>query len=860
MNTITTGGGRPAFRAAATAPLGLLLALVAGCPPPTPSGEMRISEAKWEARDARISAKGGSPVPAGGVVTLRNPDTDALLGTTTAASDGSWSWQCTAGGPTCLAGGGGSGAIKVPCRIEASAPGLAPDHRALENLPLTCSLHPDAPPPVCAVADPPADLRGPDAVAVGSSVNFAGSASDPLGRSLSFAWDFAGGADARPRVLSPGPIAFDAEGSFRATFTATTADGGRCVAERYIDVGALPTGLPPPVAQQPAPGAPGSGDGAHAVLAFNDLGMHCADLGLVPFSILPPFNDLNAEVVRKGSTGAARPRRLGEGEVELRYSAASSARDPVGPGSINSTSQNYPVGAAAPDADLAKTDFWDLYGAMTVAAILFPGLNPLPDEGLQTIANLDHGRYMPGIEDPYHANDPQPFSRFEEVYGWFTAQGIPITPVDDAGRKNSYPLMRVQAVAPGTEAVLATVDAVTPVSAEVDCRDCHTMGRVGADPAARAAGPVFVPPASAERADVETAAKTNILRLHDYKHAAVAGTLDGGPPVLCASCHGSAALSGVGGPAGDPARSTMSSAMHAFHGLLQTDESGALLRDAGGEPVLRAPGDPDAITLIPFGEGVTMEQNCFLCHPGKITQCFRGAMFAAGQTCDSCHGDMLAVGAEFELASGGDPATGKRRAWLDEPRCESCHAGAAEPRTIAFDPADPAATPILASDKRFAEQPGTLYRDSLGHGGLACESCHGSPHAIWPNPNPDANDNVAATQLQGHAGTIVECSVCHTGFSGSVGLGGPHGMHPVNDPRWIKGGSVWHGEVAKQGYEGGGDSCAACHGADHRGSRLAKVAADRVLRDGEGKLRAILPAGAEVSCGLCHSLAKSFDD
>lgn len=57
-----------------------------------------------------------------------------------------------------------------------------------------------------------------------------------------------------------------------------------------------------------------------------------------------------------------------------------------------------------------------------------------------------HGRYMPGIGDPYYCNDPQAFSGFDESKDWFTAQGIPMTSIDDAGRFNSYPLMRVQAV------------------------------------------------------------------------------------------------------------------------------------------------------------------------------------------------------------------------------------------------------------------------------------------------------------------------------------------------------------------------------------------------------------------------------
>ena len=46
---------------------------------------------------------------------------------------------------------------------------------------------------------------------------------------------------------------------------------------------------------------------------------------------------------------------------------------------------------------------------------------------------------------------------------------------------------------------------------------------------------------------------------------------------------------------------------------------------------------------------------------------------------------------------------------------------------------------------------------STGHGGLFCEACHGSTHAEWPAANPNANDNVPATQIQGHTGYIAEC-------------------------------------------------------------------------------------------------------
>ena len=55
---------------------------------------------------------------------------------------------------------------------------------------------------------------------------------------------------------------------------------------------------------------------------------------------------------------------------------------------------------------------------------------------------------------------------------------------------------------------------------------------------------------------------------------------------------------------------------------------------------------------------------------------------------------------------------------------------------------------------RFAENQ-SLYRLSgnkdgsgKGHGGVMCEGCHGSTHAIWPNQNPFANDNITATRYR----------------------------------------------------------------------------------------------------------------
>jgi len=749
----------------------------------------------------------------------------------------------------------------VPCYIIVKA-GQASRVKEVENAPEDCSSIPSSPPPIenqpplCSITNPSENSVD---IKLGDSVNFSGSASDPESGTLTYEWDFSGGADVRPTELSPGAITFNVNNSsFLVHFIVTDDQGARCTANMTVNVGAEIPGLPVNmVPQQPAPGTTNAGDGQHVVLPANDLGMHCADLGSYPFNILPPFNTVNAHAIRKGSTGANRPLILDASTVTLKYSAASNPNDPIGPGSINSTSQNYPVGSKLHDAVIQKSDFWDEFKntGQSIASLLFPGLNPVADEGLATADNDEIGRglYMPGIADPYNANNPQNFSKYIPEFRWHTAQGIPLTTFDDRGRWNSYPLMRVQVI-DSTGHTLATTDAVTPVSAEVDCRDCHTKGKVGAEQGVRENGPIYDAPASNERLDIELAAKKNILKLHDFKHGTDFITQD--EPVLCAGCHKSNALASVGGPAGDPMLDNMSKVMHGFHGKLQVNAGGNLIRDFQGEPILLDPNDQEGVvSLIPFGENVPMEENCFQCHPGKITQCFRGAMYTAGQKCDSCHGDMLAMGGEFARKDGT-----VREPWAEEPTCGSCHTGDGNDAvaTIGFDPADPSAEPLAAKTPRFSENENTLYRNSLdGHADLGCESCHGSPHAIWPNRNPDANDNVTAIQLQGHKGTLSECTVCHEHGSFPKGtLSGPHGMHPVNDPDWMD--EDGHGEFAED--RSNGDRCASCHGDDHLGTRLAKVPVNRVLKDKEGKVLTTLQAGDEVACNLCHSLSKSFDD
>ena len=525
------------------------------------------------------------------------------------------------------------------------------------------------------------------------------------------------------------------------------------------------------------------------VLAANDLGMHCMDREFSIFSILPPFNVVNAQVIGHDANGS--PVLLDDLDVDVRYGAVADAL-----GSINSYSRG-------------KTDFW------SYANSLF-GTTLLNGEGLT-------GLYMP-------ADDPQNRGAQSMAYNlasaWFKAEGIPITPTDDGSLSNPYPLMAVTAHDKQTGQQVGSLKVVLPVATETECRGCHVTGGIGST----RAGVSW-----ANDADTEVQSKKNILRLHDVLEST---TLQNSTPVLCAGCHYSPALdlSGSGPTGNQVGKPTFSRVMHGYHGQLQN----------AGQPIF-----PATIAA------------CYECHPGQVTQCQRGAMKTGGMDCIDCHGGMLAVGGEYNLLAGGSidgtNDGGKRRPWKDLPRCQSCHTGDAVSHlsgaglvpdasgirlTQAYRTGDNSASPLLATNKRFAEQDNTLYRFSKGHGGVRCENCHGSTHAEWPIADDAANDNVAAKTLQGYSGKIIECTVCHAQGSLPLTTNGPHGLHNVNDSDWI---DENHGDFYEQNKSG----CKACHGTDLLGTPLAKMPTARTFRV-EGNT-VTYAQGALVRCDRCHS-------
>jgi hypothetical protein len=512
----------------------------------------------------------------------------------------------------------------------------------------------------------------------------------------------------------------------------------------------------------------------YVLTAWNDLGMHCMDGNdFSVWSILPPYNNLHAQLKNKNgglvTTG-----------VTLTYESTTGTD-----GKINTSSSD-------------KTNFW------AYSSKLFPGTSLQPDVGLA-------GKKAP-------STTPETLT-FNTQHQWWEAEGIPLTPYNNDGSKNYYPLVKVTAKGSSGK-VLATAKVVLPVSDEMDCKRCHASNSL-APKAKPSAGWV-------NDSDPEKDFKYNVLRLHDermpnavrdhlsalqskgytYDPKGLEATARAGTPILCATCHSSNALPGTG-VSGVKA---FTAAIHGYHAKVKDPYTNLTLNDS------------------------TNRNACYACHPGAQTKCLRGAMGSAKDAggnniiqCQSCHGHIANVG------------NANRKGWLDEPNCQACHHDGKQ-ELSAINPTTNTLRHVV--DTRFATNPNTpasgisLYRFSKGHGNLQCEACHGATHAVYPAHQAD---NLLAQGIQGHAGTIGECSACHSSIPNTV-TGGPHGMHPVGQS-WVSG----HKHVAERNAA----QCKVCHGQTYRGSVLSEMFTTRTLSVEHGSKT--LQKGHQVSCYDCHN-------
>ncbi|MBU1003540.1 MAG: cytochrome ubiquinol oxidase subunit I [Proteobacteria bacterium] len=157
----------------------------------------------------------------------------------------------------------------------------------------------------------------------------------------------------------------------------------------------------------------------YVLLAWNNLGMHCISDSDRWWTLLPPANDLFAQLVRRGDV----PELVTEG-VTITYE--------VEQGFENSSEH---------------VEFWDFVEKLFGKAL--PKNVGLAGKGLNGDMDLDAERRA------------------------FHADLIPVVPYPDGGGFNPYPLFTVKAVDTATGKVLATTRMVAPTTTEMGCRNCH---------------------------------------------------------------------------------------------------------------------------------------------------------------------------------------------------------------------------------------------------------------------------------------------------------------------------------------------------------------------------------------------------
>jgi hypothetical protein len=175
---------------------------------------------------------------------------------------------------------------------------------------------------------------------------------------------------------------------------------------------------PPPVAND-----------QFVVFAWNDLGMHCLNPTYDEAVILPPYNNLFAQVIKKGN-----PPQIVTSGLTVEYAV------------LNNT---YSYGKTD-TLGAVFAQFWD-------NALKLFGISLQKDTGL----NLVDANVHNGLAGSMLAKTD-----------YFVADGIPVTPVGDGNVWNPYQVAEIT-VKDNTGKILVQTRTTVPTSDEIDCQRCH---------------------------------------------------------------------------------------------------------------------------------------------------------------------------------------------------------------------------------------------------------------------------------------------------------------------------------------------------------------------------------------------------
>ncbi len=175
---------------------------------------------------------------------------------------------------------------------------------------------------------------------------------------------------------------------------------------------------------------------SYIVLAWNDLGMHCLNPTYDKEVILPPYNTVWAQVIKRGN-----PPEIVTTGVTLEYR-------------IIDNTYSYGKGTASPLRSYGQ--FWDN------SFDLF-GVSLVHDTGLNLVD--------PGVNNGLSGTMLLKGNHFE-------VDGVPVVPINDAGTWDPYQVAEIVVRDAATSAELARTRATVPTSDEINCAKCHGQGDV----------------------------------------------------------------------------------------------------------------------------------------------------------------------------------------------------------------------------------------------------------------------------------------------------------------------------------------------------------------------------------------------
>ncbi len=426
-------------------------------------------------------------------------------------------------------------------------------------------------------------------------------------------------------------------------------------------------------------GGSGGGDGddggvipinaSYVVFAWNDLGMHCLNPTYDQAVILPPYNTVRAQVVMRGAPPLVVTSGL---RVEYRI-----------------------LGNTFSYGKRAYSLFWDN------SFVVF-GTTVAHDKGLNLLFPDQHNGLSGSMRDEGN---------------YFQVEGIPVTPVNDAGAWNPFQVAEITVKNASTDSVLAVTRCTVPTSDEIHCDKCHgTAGDV-------------------------TSAFSDLIARHD-NDPLIAGTL--ATPVLCANgsvdCHFSPALGQI--PAGG-GTNYLSKSLHGFHSRLAS---------------------PPA---------------CYDCHPGATTSCNRSlAHTAPDGNCTHCHGTLsqvassIASGSRVPWAQEPDCATCHNTGGTVIPQVDTGSSlyRNAEGHGALGCPACHQSPHAMVPSRETSDNYQALQYQGAEKSIASCGACHDQSHG-------EGSGEFLGTHGGTSPGEHSACSVCHTDFlDGGTISKWPHGF------------------------------------------------------------------------------------